>query len=298
MNVSEPARRRGKSFAFESAWSQKLGAAARGLVLARERDWLLAWDAHHWLYLLDQAGQRQAQMRFTGALACASFADDGSAVVAVGSQGEIAWLAPDLMPRWRQSVPNPPLAVAVDSFGQFAAISDRAGNLTILDRLGQTTTTLQTPRPLHHLAFVPAEPVLLGCADLGLVICLELDGKVRWRDGLFANAGSLTASTNGSRILVACFSEGLQEYDLQGQKKDKLPVPEPCRWAALACTGQFILMAGTTSQRLLLLNAEGHTLASQAMSQEIAALALSPLGDRAAAALADGTVCQFRIQRS
>jgi hypothetical protein len=302
MNVPEPGPRRGKTFAFEPAWTQQLGAPGRGQAMARERDWLLAWDANHWLYLFDRAGHKQGQTRHGGTLASACFADDGSAIVTVGSQrdrqGEIAWLTPDLMPRWRQPLPAAPLAVTVDAFGQYAAVSGRDGTLTIVNRLGKTTASIQTPRPLHHLEFVLAAPVLLGCADLGLVICLELDGKVRWRDGLFANAGSLTASADGSRILVACFSEGLQEYDLQGLKKERITVPEPCRWAALAGTGQFILLSGTTSQRLMLLDTEGRTLASHPMNQEIIALALSPLGDRAAVALADGTVQQHQIARA
>lgn len=294
MNAPEPLPP-AKSFTIQRIWSQKLPAGVRGLVAARERDWLLAWDANHWLYLLDHNGQRQGQTRFAGALVSACFADDGSAIVAVGSHGEMAWLAPDLMPRWRQTLPQPALAVAVDSFGQYFAVSDRTGNLTISNRLGKTISQSQTPRPLHHLAFVPGAPVLLGCADLGLVICLELSGEVRWRDGLFANAGSLTASGDGTRILVACFSEGLQDYDLQGQKKGRVSVPEPCRLAALSYTGQFILVAGLTSQRIFLLDSNGQVLANQQLSQEIVALAVSPLGDRVAAALGDGTIQQFKI---
>lgn len=301
MNVPDPGSRRGTTFSFEPAWTQQLGAPARGLTMARERSWLLAWDANHWLHLFDQAGQKQGQTRNASALSSAAFADDGSAIVTASIQGsnhgEIAWVALDLMPRWRQSLPHVPLAVAVDAFGQYVAVSDRASNLTIVDRLGKNTATVQTPRPLHHLTFVLSAPVLLGCADLGLVICLELDGKVRWRDGLFANVGSLTASADGSRILAACFSEGLQEYDLQGVKTERIAVPEPCRWAALACTGQFILIAGTTSHRLMLLDAHGHTVASHSANQEIVALTLNPLGDGAAVALADGTVRQYKISR-
>ncbi|MBM4072397.1 MAG: hypothetical protein FJ271_26235 [Planctomycetes bacterium] len=301
MNAADPGQGRARTFSFERAWTQQLGAPGRGLAMARERGWLLAWDANHWLYLFDDAGQKQGQTRHSGSLVAAAFADDGSAIVTLGKQGdkqgEITWLAPDLMPRWQQSLPHVPLAVAVDAFAQYAAFADRSGNLTIVNRLGKTLSTTQTPRPLHHLAFVLSAPVLLGCADLGLVLCLELDGNVRWRDGLFANVGALTASADGLRILVACFSEGLQEYDLAGTKKDRITAPEPCRCAALACTGQFILVAGLTSHRLMLLDAHGHTLASEPMNQELAALTLHPLGDGAAVVLADGTIRQYKIAR-
>ena len=86
-------------------WSQSLGARPRGLALAREKGWTLAWDEGHWLHLLNHKGERQAQLRAPAALATACCADDGSAYVAVGSQGEVWWLAPDLMTRWERSLP-------------------------------------------------------------------------------------------------------------------------------------------------------------------------------------------------
>lgn len=293
MNAFEPGQ--AAVFTFEPSWSQKLSAATRGLAHARERDWVLAWDANHWMYLFDHGGHRQGQARFAGALVSAAFADDGSAVVAVGTLGEVVWLAPDLMPRWRQTLPHPCLAVAVDPFGQYAAISDRSGNLTLCNRLGQSIFRLKTPRPLHHLAFVPGEPVLLGCADLGLVLCLDMAGTIRWRDGLFANAGALATSGDGSRILVACFSEGLQVYDLQGDKKARIAVPEPCRLAALSFTGQFIAISGMTSQRLFLLDPGGQVLGSHRLDQDIVTLALSPLCDRTVLGLADGSIVALRV---
>ena len=90
----------------------------------------------------------------------------------------------------------------------------------------------------------------------------------------------------------------MQVYDLAGQKKGRLTVPESCRLAALAYTGQFILAAGMTSQRLFLLNSAGQTLASNPVDQEIIALALTPLGDQALLALADGSLVQMKITKS
>ncbi len=295
MKAPEADAAAGKGFAFQPAWSQKLGAAPGGLALARERDWVLAWDVNSWLHLFDHAGNRQGQTRLSEPPVSAGFSDDGTAIVAAGNQGEVSWLAPDLMPRWRHSLAHPALAVAVDPFGQYLAVSDRAGNLSLFNRPGKIIAQLQTPRPLHHLAFVPSAAALVGCADLGLVICLDLAGKVRWRDGLFANAGALTVNGDGSKLLVSCFSEGLQIYDLEGQKKERLAVPEPCRLAALAFTGLFILTAGINSQRLFLLDPTGQVLASQRLNQEVVSLALGPLGDGAVLALADGSLQQLKI---
>lgn len=284
------------STVIEPVWSRKLGAAIRGLVHAGERDWLLAWDANHWLYLLDQDGHRQGQAHFAGTLTSVGFAQDGSAIVAGGNTGQVVWLTPDLMRRWEKTLPQPCLAVAIDPFGQYAAVSDRAGNLTAFNRLGDKVFQLQLPRPLHHLTFVPAAPILVGCADLGLVVGVELTGNIRWRDGLFANAGSLTSSGDGGRILVACYSEGLQCYDWRGEKKERLAVPEPCRLAAISFSGQFVAISGLTGGRLHILDTAGKSLGSLRLDHEAVALAMSPLADRAMVGMADGTVGVFRVR--
>jgi hypothetical protein len=153
---------------------------------------------------------------------------------------------------------------------------------------------LSTPRPLHHLAFVPTAPILVGCADYGLVTSFDLSGTTRWRDGLVAHAGALSLCGDGSRILIACFSDGLQAYSLDGQRQPRMPVAEPCRLVSLAFTGRFILAAGLTN-RLFLLDGEGQTLASQLAEKPIAAVALSALGDYAVVALGDGAIARLDI---
>ena len=113
---------------FHTAWTHALANPARGLALAREKGWVLAWDNQDWLYLLNQAGERQAQMHAPGKLVAAACADDGSAYVAVGARGEIWWLAPDLHSRWERSVPHPVTALALDPFGQYLAVADAGSN--------------------------------------------------------------------------------------------------------------------------------------------------------------------------
>src|SRR5262245_64210293 len=81
-------------------WSHPMSHGPRGLALAREKGWVLVWDEQNWLYVLNQAGEVQSQRHLAGGLVTACCADDGSAYVALGAQGEVFWLAPDLMPRW------------------------------------------------------------------------------------------------------------------------------------------------------------------------------------------------------
>lgn len=261
----------------------------RGLTQAREKGDLLVWDAQDWLYLLNQAGTLQGQVRVPGRLAAAACAEDGSAYVAAGAQGEVWWLGPDLMTAWQRALPRPAVAVAVDAFGRYAAVADAGGQLHVFDRLGQLAWQVQSPRPFHHLAFVPAAPYLVACADYGLVACFDHQGQWVWREGLVAHVGALAVDGYGDQIVLACFSEGLLRYSLAGTKRPRYPLAEPCRLVSISFNGESMLAAGV-SRRLHVLDALGHSLVSHELDQKPVAIGMSALGDSATVALPDGTL--------
>jgi hypothetical protein len=282
---------------FKPLWSLATGAPPCGVALARESGQLLAWDEHHWLYLLSPRGERQAQARPVGALAAACLADDGSALAVAGSQGEVSRLAPDMTPRWRRALRHPAVALATDPFGHRLAVSDARGSLLLLDRDGRPVWESHQPRPLHHLAFVPEAPLLLGAADFGLVVCLDAaTGRVVWRDGLAAHCGALATSGDGGRVVLACFSDGLRRYDRAGGPKGHVTTREPCRLAALSFDGRLALVAGRAN-RLLLLDIHGKVHGIHLLGRPAVALALSALGDRAVVALTDGGVLALDLRR-
>jgi hypothetical protein len=256
---------------------------------------VLAWDANHWVYLLSRTGARQAQWHAPAKLVTACCAEDGSAHAAVGGGGEVWWLAPDLMPRWQRALPRPATAAALDPFGQYLAVADSGGHLHLFNQRGKSVFKVQSPRPLHYLAFVPAAPCLVGSADYGLVACFDPAGRLLWRDGLVAHVGSLAVAGDGSQIVLACFSEGLQRYTATGHNQGRQAVPEPCRLATLTFDGQFLLTAGL-GQQLHQLDRQGRVLGTFALDQPPAALVLGPLGDFAVAALADGPVVALDLR--
>jgi hypothetical protein len=284
-----------KPGSMRPVWMQSLPASPRGLALARERDWLLAWDINHWIYLFNRAGDRQAQWHAPDALVTAACADDGSAYAAVGSRGQVWWLAPDLMPRWERALHHPATAAALDPLGQYLAVCDNRSNLHLYDLTGHTVFQVQTPRPLHHLAFVPAAPFLVGSADYGLVICFDAVGHVVWRDGLVAHVGSLAVNGDGSLALLACFSEGVQRYSVTGKNLGRLAVAEPCRLAAVSFDGRLLLLAGMDPQ-LRLVDQGGQTLCTYALERPAAGLALGALGEHAVVALVDGPVLRLDLK--
>jgi hypothetical protein len=283
--------------AIVPTWSLDLQVRARGLTLAREKGWLLLWDEKRWLYLVNRSGVRQAQVRLGDGVTAACCADDGSAYAAVGPEREVRWLAPDLTVRWEQTVPQRAVAAALDPFGQYLAVADARGHLHLFDRHSRPVCQVQTARPLHHLAFVPAAPYLLGSADYGLVACFDLMGRCVWVDGLVAHIGSLAVRGDGTEIMLACYTEGLQRYNLMGKNRGRLSVAEPCRLAALSFDGRLILVAGL-SNRLLLLDRQGRTLCEHPLDQPAVAVVLGALGESAAAALADGRLVGLEVQEA
>jgi hypothetical protein len=292
--VIRPSPPSGPTGTVRPLWSQPIAAVPCGLALAREKGWLLVWDDQHRLHLFNQAGQLQGMFRLPGALAAACAADDGSFFAAVGAHGEVWWLAPDLTLCWQHNLDEPALAAALDPFGQYLAVADARGRLHLLDRGGKRRFQEQAARPLRHLAFVPAAPFVVGCADFGLVACLDLGGHWVWQDGLVAHVGSLAVNGDGSRIILPCFTEGLRCYAVASRQSERLTTTEPCRLAALSFEGRRILAADLTN-RLLVLDRGGQPLMSYPLDQPVVSLALGALGDRAAVALPNGVVMMLEV---
>jgi hypothetical protein len=278
-------------------WSQKIAAPLRGLVLARERGWVLAWDATDVLHLWDRLGRRQAHRQAPAALTAAACADDGGSFAAAGEQGQVWLLAPDLTPRWQRAVPRGAAAVALDPFGGHVAVADVAGNLHLFDRRGAAVAQVMTPRPLHHLAFIPEKPVLAASADFGLVACFDADLRCRWRDGLVANVGSLAVSGDGSLIALACFTEGLCCYAADRSQPTRVAQAAPCHLAAVSYAGDMVLTAGLKNQ-VALRDREGAVQQEFTAEGPVAALALGALGELAVLGLAEGQVVGLAPRRA
>jgi WD40 repeat protein len=285
------------SYSFHPTWSHALAHPPRGLVLAREKGWVLAWDSQDWLYLLNPSGERQSQMHSAAKLTTASCADNGLAYAAGGAHGEIWWLLPDLRTRWERSVGHSVTALALDSFGQYLAVGDSLGTLTIFDSQGRQLVRAQSQRPLHHLTFIPAAPYLVGASDYGLIACFDLNGKLIWRDGIVAHIGALSISGTGEKIVLACFSEGLQQYDVQGNNLGRQSLPEAARLAALTYDARHLLAAGM-GNHLLWVDAQHRILSTHQLEKPAVAMGLSPLGDRIIVAQAESSLVGLDLRPS
>jgi hypothetical protein len=271
-------------------WSQTVPPPLRGLSLARERDTVLAWDGQDSLFLFDQAGRMQAQRPSPTPIGGAACVEDGSGAAIIGGQAPVVcWLAPDLSPRWQRSFPQRATALAVEPLGQYIAVADAGSTLHLMDRNGQTVWRATTPRPLHHLAFVPEKTALVGAADFGLVVCFGADGECLWRDGLVAHVGSLATSGDGGCVLLACFGDGLYRYNSDGPRQQRIVLDASCRLAAVSYAGDRLLTVDH-EQRVRLRSLEGMRRDSLTVEGSVVALALGALGDYGMVGLADGSI--------
>jgi hypothetical protein len=269
-------------------WSAEVAPALHGLSLAREGGRVLAWHARHGLFLFDARGlplgHRPASSKIVGAC-CAG---DGASVAEIDAAGHVSLLGNDLTPRWERPLPQG-TAVAMDSFGRRVAAADGSGGLTLFDRKGDTLWRTTWPRPLRYVAFVPELAVLVASADFGLVVCCDTAGRCAWRDAPVTHAGSLAVSGNGGVVALAHYSDGLCCYATSRSHGKDLREAAPCRLADVAYDGKTFLTAGL-DHRVFLRDAEGFARAEWELSDRPVGLALSPVADRAAAALANGKV--------
>lgn len=273
---------------MQTLWSYTHPTPWRGLTQSRERGLTLAWDVRHGLHLFNHRGEPQAHWSCPGELIAAAGSDDGTSFAAVGSQGEVWLLAPDLSVRWERRVATAAVTVALEPFGRCLAVADASGTLYLLDHASRTIWQALNPRPLHHLAFVPEQPRLVVSADFGLVAAYDTAGRCVWRDGLVAHVGSLAVSGDGSLLVLACYSEGLCCYRNSDPKtRHFLPNTAPAHGATLSYDGKVLLTTdrqGSVAWR----DAEGNRCHDMPCDAKPVALALDALGNRAVVALADG----------
>lgn len=281
---------------LKQLWTHNTVARLAGLSLAREAGLILAWDQSQRLTIWDRTGQRKATTALVLPAVAAAISDDGKQVVAAGSGGQIWWLDADLKLQFDHDLKTSPLAVALEAFGDYVAVSDRERRTHVFNRLGKTVTTFETPRALHHLSFVPSRARVLGAADYGYVGCFDAQGRCLWRDAPPTHVGSLCCDGTGSTVLLACFSDGLRHHDATGSHRGNLPTPAPCRRAAISFDGNTILVA-SESASLALLNRQGRVLETLALPQSATALVLGALGELGVFGLPTGDVTAVSIAK-
>jgi hypothetical protein len=275
-------------------WTQSVDPSILALHSAKEGNFVLVRDAQHHLHRLNLDGQWITRHNHPAPIQLSAMSDDGKTIALVDRRKQVTVLDGDFLPIGQWMLNKRPTALAVSCMGEWVAVSDELAKVAVFQRTGKAQWETQSARQLIQLSFVPEKPALVGAAEFGLVCAFGASGKALWRDGLFANVGSLSCSGDGARILVACFTEGLLAYDWEKGPQGRIEGTSPSQLVSQSWTGDIVLTAGL-EDNVTLRNKAGEPWRELRLPSVPALLAVDPLGDAATVALVNGSVIRLSL---
>jgi hypothetical protein len=282
-----------------SLWTRNTLGQLAGLLVAPETNTVLAWDAAQRLILWDAKGTVIAEHPLRFLPTAVALSSDGHWIVVSDRIGRLYWFDDHLSLQFDYGTETMPQALAVEAFGQYVLMSNRQRHAKLLSRHGKLLAELETPRPLHYLAFLLPAPHWLGCADYGFCGCYDAQGESKWRDKPLANVGSF--STDGSTLAaLACYTEGLLLYEPMGGVGTIVKLPGSCRQVSVAGNGKFLWtlreISGQAHLSLSLLRSDGTLLGDFAVPASTAFLAAGPVGTTCVYGTTEGQVVKLETK--
>ncbi len=248
------------------AWTIVTDSPLLGLSFAREGGLLLAWDDASHLYLIDSDGDRRYESRAPERILSAAISDDGSLVAVLLARSRLILLGPELEPIIERAAPSDATTLAVDPHGRFVAIATKSNETHLLNKYGKTTHKFETRQTLVHLKFVPSQPILLGAANYGLMVAVELsevqlsggiDAEILWEEKISTSVGRLACTGDGGMILTSCHTHGVQRYDQDGENEGSYHLGGTVSHAVPDFAGRMIAVA-TSEGEVAVLNSAGN----------------------------------------
>ena len=242
----------GKGITPSLRWSFSTEAPLLALDLARETGEILAADISGGLYLLDRQGQFLHLNRGIKDVQLVHWSDHGKRGAAIYSDNNICCFDRDLNVTWAISFSVECLAIAMDSYGDYVAVSLASGKTILIDSQ-------------------------MGAAENGLVCCYDLEGNCLWTEKHWSNCGGLAMSGDGQRIYLAGFNYGILIFDHEGDSAGTLVFEGTPKVLACDFQGNRIVTA-TIEQELYWLNQEGKLLWGGIIPDEAIEVACDPFG--------------------
>jgi hypothetical protein len=285
------------------AWTVVTDAPLKGLVLAREAGSVFAWDEADQLYRIDSRGQFQSVARAPGKIQGAAVSDDGSLVALLGEGSRLWLLDGDFELTHERATVADPVAIAVDPHGRFAAVSSRLNLVQFYSQYGRLAGKFETRQPLSSMVFVPDRLFMVGTGAYGSIsgIVLDirangsLDGGIAWNEPLMSGVGRLATTGDGQVILLACFTHGVQRYDIEGKSEGAYHLGGSAAQAVPDFAGRSIAVA-TMEGELALLSGGGHVRWRTTLNRPAIALENDALGRYVVYGQATGEIVRLDLQ--
>ena len=258
-------------------WSVTPGGPLVDLRLARETGEVLAADQSGRLFTIDRSGNLVEQTQGPTGIRAAVWSDTGAGGIAIVGDEKLYWFNRQLRLQGWLEQPEPVLAVAIEAHGRYAAASLVDGATVLFDATHERIRRFTTSLPLVAIEFLVDRPALVGTADHGLLCCRNFEGEPLWQQAVLTNVGDLVATGEGSQILLACFSHGVQCFDGTGRQLRSYHVEGTVSRVATSFWPQH-LAATTMERQFFLISTTGQVEYQCALPDDVCRLACDPLG--------------------
>ncbi len=286
------------------AWTVVTDAPLKGMTLAREAGSVFAWDEADQLYRIDGRGQFQSVARAPGRIVSGAVSDDGSLVALLG-EGSRLWLMDgDFgLTHERATIPEP-ISIAVDPHGRYVALGSKINAVQFYSRHARLAGKFATRQPLSSIVFVPDRPFLVGIGAYGSIVGVELlprgsngslDGATLWGEQLMSGVGRLATTGDGGMILLACFTHGVQRFDLEGRGEGAYHLGGSAGQAVPDYAGRSIAVS-TLEGELAILSGAGNVRWRTTLNRPAIALDVDALGRYVVYGQATGEIVRLDLQ--
>ncbi len=258
-------------------WSWFASGPLLGCALMRERCRTVVWDTAGVVTALDAFGTPFATFACPQPLAAVAVADTGHAVLAVGRSGGIWWLDGDLELQFARDRPGVPLDAALDTHGQYAAVSFELGQTIVFGADNRDYATLETRQGLRRLAWTAEDGYLFGAAANGAMGLWDYRGREFWNEGLWINVAGAAVAGDAEAIFLACPQQGILRFNMDGKREGAYRIDGLPTLVAADYAGRR-LVAATDEKKLVALTYHGVVEGSRIVRDEVVGLQVDALG--------------------
>lgn len=273
-------------------WSFRPDAPLARIAFARESGAFVCLDEAGHLYRIDRDGALGSVNRLRDELLEIAWSDTGNLGAAIVGDRGLMTLTGELKVRWTANLPEDILAIAVDPHGHYICATLADGGTIVFSSLKKKVASFETIRPLAHVKFIASEPVIMAAAEHGLLCCHTLGGEKLWDEQVLSNCGSLSVSGDGSRLMMASFTHGIQVFDDVGETVGAYMIDGTAAMAATSFSGDKVA-ACTLERQCFWIDEDGEPLWLTELPEDAVDLAIDPLGDWMAVGLPELGICKF-----